>query len=202
MIIKRHEKTMIGLLFVILIGGLLWLNTRSSDKEVALPTWGEVEITAEDLDLGDDQVASVSLAESTDKYSDWRSVNLEEYGASFLIPPDFTVGNFPDGEGEVFVIQNAEKLQGFQVRIMPHDESGPLTAERIRQDLPSLEMRQVEEVLLEGQPAGVAFLSDSEVFGGNSREVWLVKDGRLFQISTYKSLEPLLLRVFSTWEFK
>ncbi len=133
--------------------------------------------------------------------------NAEHY-FSFRYPEDFTLSEFAEPISETedrdtVLVQNVEKKEGFQVLISAFDETGAvLTAERIKQDLPDLEMRDVQEVLLGTAGKGVAFLSNNEAFGGASREVWFIIAGRLFQVSTYASQEKILQAVLQTWEFK
>jgi hypothetical protein len=128
----------------------------------------------------------------------------KERGFSFLYPKNLKSSNIPNDSGEqVLVFQDAEKGQGFQIVISPFDEDiSVLDEARIRMDLPDLKLENPEEVLLGNSGRGTAFLSDNESFAKNSREVWFVYKGYLYQISTYAHLDPLLQSVLATWEFK
>ena len=64
-------------------------------------------------------------------------------------------------------------------------------------------MKVIDDQILEigNNYKGVAFRSDNAAFDGDSREVWFVFKGNLFQISTYARLDPLLKAMFATWKF-
>jgi hypothetical protein len=125
-------------------------------------------------------------------------------GFSFSYPESLSASTFSDGAGgEVILVQSAEKAQGFQIVISSFDEQGTtLTREMIQKDIPGLDIRDVQDLLLGESGRGVAFLSDNSSFGGNSREVWFVYSGHLYQISTYARLDPLLQAVLGTWKFE
>jgi hypothetical protein len=91
-----------------------------------------------------------------------------------------------------------------QILISEFDEPGSvLTTDRIKQDIPDMDIRDSQLILLGEQSGqGVAFLSDNESFAGNSREVWFVYKGKLYQISTYARLDPLLQSILATWKFE
>ena len=36
---------------------------------------------------------------------------------------------------------------------------------------------------------------------GDTYEVWFIRDGLLYEVSTYKQLEPWLNGILSTWQF-
>jgi hypothetical protein len=136
------------------------------------------------------------------------SLNSNEYrdsarGFSFRYPNHLKATSFKDHVGDTILVQSAEKAQGFQITISPWDEPGAiLTADMIQRDIPDLAVTNPQDLLLGESGKGVAFLSDNENFGGNSREVWFVFGGNLYQISTYARLDPLLQAVLSTWKFE
>jgi hypothetical protein len=123
---------------------------------------------------------------------------------SFLYPKEMTVANFLDeNDNEVILIQNTEKGQGFQITLSPFDEkTNTLSVERVKKDLPDLAIEKVEAVEIGSAGKGLAFISDNEAFGGQSREVWFVHGGFLYQISTYSHLDPLIQSVLNTWKFE
>ena len=36
---------------------------------------------------------------------------------------------------------------------------------------------------------------------GDTREVWFIRGGFLYEVATYKELEPWLAEIMSTWKF-
>jgi hypothetical protein len=71
---------------------------------------------------------------------------------------------------------------GVQLFIIPEDETGPLTAERIRHDLPDMPMEEVVEFTLPDETAAVRFVTHDSVLG-EVGEAWFRTDGHLFQPS-------------------
>lgn len=130
-------------------------------------------------------------------------------GFSVAMPKDFASTEIP-GEGGVSTVLLQNKAgDGIQIVVTPLGETlMELTPDRIRADIPDLQMSDIEVLRVEGPSAagqvsytGVAFRSDNEAFGGDSREVWFPFNGYLYQISTYARLDPLLKAMFATWKF-
>ena len=48
-----------------------------------------------------------------------------------------------------------------------------------------------------GQP----FFFSEDVIGNKTREVWFIKDGFLYEISTRAELDTWLAQILSTWRF-
>jgi len=123
-----------------------------------------------------------------------------QYGFSFQYPKDFTVTKFQEGEGDTILIQQKEG-GGFQVFISPFDEEGPLTKERVLQDLPDLKIENAENrVLKNGIPALIFFSQEESL--GKTREVWFIKNGNLYQVTTTADLDSLVAQIIATWKFE
>ena len=125
------------------------------------------------------------------------------FGFSLKLPEGFAVSELPADEqgGTAIVLQDA-KGEGIQIYIVPADGGqSVLTAEDIRAALPDLMVESPETVEIGTKHKGVAFRSDNDAFGGDSREVWFYFRGDLYQISTYARLDGLLKAMFSTWTF-
>ncbi len=130
------------------------------------------------------------------------------YNFSLKMPADFTAQDIPgdpDGTPETIVLQD-QNDNGIQIAVSPFDEdttgSYTLTADRIHQDVPDLEILDPQPVEVGEHYTGLAFKSNNDAFGGDSREVWFVFRGNLYQISTYARLDDLLRQIFQTWQFR
>lgn len=130
------------------------------------------------------------------------------YGFSLEMPADFAAQDIPadpDGTPETIVLQD-QNGNGIQIAVSPFDEdaagSYTLTADRIHQDVPDMEIIDAQPVEVGTHYTGLAFKSDNDAFGGASREVWFVFRGNLYQISTYERLDDLLRQIFATWQFR
>ena len=104
------------------------------------------------------------------------------YGFSFPYFKDFTVQNIQEERGELVLVENPAVGMGFQLFITPDEETEPLTATRIRHDLPDMAMDEVMEFLLPDDTPAVRFVSRDPVLG-DVGETWFRKDGHLYQVS-------------------
>ena len=87
---------------------------------------------------------------------------------------------------------------GFQIYVAPIAGS-TITEERFRTDEPSGVRKDEKEASVDGAP-GIAFHGfDPRI--GQTYEVWFIKDNLLYEVVTYKQLEPWLNDILSTWRF-
>lgn len=120
-------------------------------------------------------------------------------GFSFSYPPEMTTSTIPDENGtQTILVQNSQTGAGLQIYISPFDESKPITAERIKQDLPDQTINNPGQITVDGTTA-VSFESDD---AGKTREVWFNRNGQLYQITTYAELSDFLNKVLATWKFQ
>ncbi len=126
-----------------------------------------------------------------------------------LVPTVFKEPN----NGETIVFQSSqdektvakEERMGFQIFITPFNEEDILTKERILNDILSVVVDDIEEVILGTKVGGrdvQAFLfwsRDEKI--GKTREVWFVHDGYLYEITTYAHLDSWLANILQTLNF-
>jgi len=100
-----------------------------------------------------------------------------------------------------------EEKIGFQIFIAPFEEGekGPLTTERILEDVQFLTIDEPQEVILgisssEEEVRALIFLSDDPDIG-KTREVWFTHGGYLYEITTYAHLDSWLAQILSTLTF-
>lgn len=124
----------------------------------------------------------------------------DAYGFTLSYPQGYTIGKFSQGEGDTFVIQNTEGV-GMQLVVTPFDENITLTAERIKQDLPDLPMRDIAQTKLPSEDISAVVFKSSGGGFGDSIELWFVYGGYLYQASTYLSQLTLLENVIGTLRF-
>jgi hypothetical protein len=115
------------------------------------------------------------------------------------IPPDPSTGS---GQVATTILLQNKNGDGIQILVTPHQDVKALTASMIQQDIPDMKITDAQEVDIGDSYTGVAFRSDNAAFGGDSREVWFIFHGNLYQISTYARLDPILKAIFATWKFE
>ena len=132
--------------------------------------------------------------------------------ASPTLSPQSISSNFtlrvPDGyrahsqlndEEELITIENGEGA-GLQIFVTPFDEPGPITEERIREDLPEAEIYEPGLAKLDGEMSFLFYGFDEDL--GETFEVWAVHKGKLFQIMSAKVDESLVEKTLDTWKWK
>ena len=130
------------------------------------------------------------------------TMRYEDEGLGFFVdyPEGFTVNNTEEENVKVLVFSKKDSEESFQIFIMPYDEPGPITPERILIDQPDIVMKDPQIVLIAGEEALVFFSTDPDI--GDVREVWFVHQDHLYQASTYAKYDELLAKVMRTFRFK
>lgn len=177
---------------VIITGGiiLLSLNKKSPQNE-------EIKFN-ENQSVVPEQTFTIEPSKEDEKnnlYTD------SQYGFSFQYPKSFTATKFKEGEdGDTILVQQKDGKNGFQIFISWFDEEGPMTKERILQDLPDMKITNAENrVLKNGIPAFLFFSEEASL--GETREIWFIKDGYLYQITATKEIDSLVAQIVATWKF-
>ena len=91
--------------------------------------------------------------------------------------------------------------EGFEVIVLPFDEPGPLTRERILQDLPDMVIKNEKTVGVGGSISALSFDSTDEGVG-TTHEVWFVHGGFIYQARTYQSFGDRMEEILKSWKFK
>ncbi|MDP3696722.1 MAG: hypothetical protein Q8R55_01685 [Candidatus Taylorbacteria bacterium] len=120
-------------------------------------------------------------------------------GFSLKYPDNFKVSSAPVESGEIITIEN-EKGSGFQIFITAWDEPGPITPERIWQDMPDTEINDPKNADLDGSKTLVFNGYDEDM--GETFEAWTVHKGKLYQITGPKTAEKLIVETLETWGWK
>lgn len=126
----------------------------------------------------------------------------ETYGILFYHKPESSVKVYDEGAGVVTIVlenlSNPEKARGFQVFIVPYAES-KITEERFKMDVPSGVRENVERTTLDGVEA-VTFNS-YDTFLGKTREIWAIRNGYLYEITTMSGVGRWFTPIIQSWEF-
>jgi hypothetical protein len=109
------------------------------------------------------------------------------------------VQEFDEGKGAMTItVQDEANVRGLQIFILPY-EGDTISEERFRADVPSGTRENVEPAMLGGVEA-VTFTSQ-DPFLGKTREIWLIHDGHLFEITTFRGTSDWFLPILQTWKF-
>jgi len=177
----KYKFILVILVLVLAVGGVFWYlkgdkgseTTKNGDQTEDYP------FTNPDLKL---------------RYKD------PALGFSVDYPEGFIVNDTGEDNVKILVFSKTSSEESFQIFIMPYDELGPITQERILIDQPKIVIKDPQTVEIAGGEALVFFSKDTDI--GDVREVWFVHQDRLYQASTYAKYDELLSKVMATFRFK
>ena len=148
-----------------------------------------------------DSVATTTLKtiELRQAPEDWLEYQNVAYNFSLLYPAYLKVDEHSEEDGSSSItFQNFEKGEGFQVFILPYNET-QVSEERFRKDIPSGVRMDVQDVMVHGA-GGAAFYS-KDVSLGETYEVWFIHKGFLYEVTTLGSLDLWLADIMGRWKF-
>ncbi|MEQ1561451.1 MAG: hypothetical protein ABL899_01855 [Nitrospira sp.] len=194
------------IIILIIISAVVFSFVRFSktDKVVNVDGGENTEETVgQDVEILED-VVSPEIKKVDDSSSTFIH---KKYAFSFTYPSSMKTSNFREGDGEQILFQDDANKNWFQINITPWDESGDLTVARIKKDIPDIVIKDPQSVILgpdqksSSGPKAIIFFS-KEASLGETREVWFVKNGNLYQVTTYKRLDALISQILSTLVFE
>ena len=130
-----------------------------------------------------------------------KEYRIQRFHFSLLYPDTLQVQEHINDDGTLTVVfENADTTnpQGFQVFVQPYNLK-EITPERFKKDEPSGVRLDAQPVTLDGA-TGVAFYS-KDVSLGDTREVWFIHKGLLYEVDTPKALEAWFRDILGTWQF-
>ena len=128
-----------------------------------------------------------------------REYQSERYGFSLFYPEDLAVREIDEGGGATTVIfENPQAARGFQIFIVPY-EGTLVSEERFLKDAPSGVRESPVDFYLDGVLA-TAFYGRNN-FLGETREIWFIHNGYLYEVTTFKGLGDWFAPIMQTWRF-
>lgn len=117
-----------------------------------------------------------------------------------LFYPDYLEVKEAAETGGIFTtsFQNVERVAGFQIYVQPYTQQ-TITDERFHSDIPSGIRKNVAKATIGGVEAVVFESSDPAL--GPTFEVWFIKYGYLYEVTTLLEHKASLLEVLKTLEF-
>ncbi|MEK7634823.1 MAG: hypothetical protein AAB446_00075 [Patescibacteria group bacterium] len=199
---NKYKKIVlvIVILFLLIITGVvfyLFASKNFTDSlypvETGTPYTGLVSEDARaDLPTS---IPSVNLSGGLVKYEN------DYYNLKLSYPNNLSVSEFAEnGGGRTIVFEEVgvENGNGFQIFITPY-KFEQITKERFKMDEPSGVMQEPVEIIIDGIRATMFFGKNGIM--GETREVWFIKGGFLYEIMTYKDLDEWLSKIMATWKF-
>lgn len=124
----------------------------------------------------------------------------DEYGFSFHYPKGLVTKEFePEKKSLTMVFQKPGEKIGFQMFVTPYS-GGTITGERILEDVPSGIVRDLQEENLRDDLLVATFTSEAPLTG-ETREIWFLHGGSLYEFTAYAGAEEILRKVLLSIEF-
>jgi len=109
------------------------------------------------------------------------------------------VSEFDEGGGAMTItFEDTEVQQGFQIFVLPYGEN-KISETRFLADIPSGVIENVREATIDGVKAVIFDSKHTDL--GETFEVWFIKGGLLYEVSTLRQFDSWLLEILTTWEF-
>lgn len=181
------RKTLVGIaLICALVGGGLYYLVwgREAPERVVVSTASPVV-----------SKPSVATREIPDGYKEFRS---DFYRFSLLYPDDLSVREYRGPDTTLTVSFDAKDGKGFQIFVVPYG-GDQISGQRFKLDVPSGVREEPTDILIDGTQAIAFFSADSAL--GDTREVWFIKNGFLYEVTTFKELDTWLAGIMQTWMF-
>ena len=94
--------------------------------------------------------------------------------------------------------QDPSTNEGFEVYATPYSGT-QITQARFKLDEPSGTFQEPTNVMVDGVSETMFYGSNPIL--GDTREVWFIHGGLLYEVTTFKQLDSWLAGIMKTWEF-
>lgn len=139
------------------------------------------------------------IPQTTQISEGWRGYENAEFRFGLLYPQELSVREYKEREGAMSAIfEDPSSGKGFQIYVTPYGDT-QITKERFRLDVSSGVMKEPTDIVV-GGVRGTMFFSTNSIMG-DTREVWFINNGFLYEVVTYKALDDWLASIMQTWKF-
>lgn len=106
-----------------------------------------------------------------------------------------------DEEGNIktILVEDKENQKGFEIIIIPFDEEGVISSERILTDIPDMKIINDKKIFIGNNIEALEFESEDDNIG-QTYEVWFVNKKYLYQVRTYAENKNELNEILKTFK--
>lgn len=158
------------------------------------------ESDGQNLEVGDVEIVQDGTEMSIRDLSQGERYTSSSGNFSFPLISNFTISRIAEEErGETLLFKGNSEKESFQIFISPFDSGEEITVQKIKNDIPGIDLREPQAISIDGVVA-VAFLSSE----GNleTREIWFARGGKLYQISTYTDFDVEMAQILEGWKWE
>lgn len=191
-----HVAGIVVAISVFLIGYFLISNDKSGGAPVTDVSAFELSTTA-----GNNSLVLASTEKNESAPEGFREYRNQSLNFSVMIPSNLKVAEFDDGGGaKTIAFENGDQQnpKGFQIFIVPYN-SDQVSREQFLRDVPSGVILEQKNITINGVFGTMFYSQDVEL--GETREVWFIRGGYLYEVTAPKALDTWLLSVLQYWTF-
>jgi hypothetical protein len=142
---------------------------------------------------------SVSESTAQDAARGLRKYKNTAFHFSLLYPQNLQLQEYKElGGGLTVTFQDVAAQQEVQVFVTPYGDA-QITDARFKLDEPSGIKIDSTNIVVDGAK-GMEFFSSAPTMD-DTREVWFIKNGYLYEVTTFKELDSWLQQILQTWQF-
>ncbi len=185
-----HKTTLILIfgVFLLITAGLWFFTSRTS--EISTSPWTFSAATSS---------SSTSVAAPVAPPAGFLVFKSQKYGFSLYYPPTLQVKEYAEAnDAHTTSFEEPGGAKGFQIYVTPYS-GDQITQERFRGDVPSGVMKEPTDIYIDGARATMFFSTNALM--GDTREVWFIRNGYLYEVTTYKGLDSWLAEILKTWKW-
>ncbi|HEX5774956.1 MAG TPA: hypothetical protein VFY28_03295 [Candidatus Paceibacterota bacterium] len=182
---KRILFIAVGVVLIAVVGIGIYMKTRGPD---APPVFAPLGGSTETPDAGPRTPPA--------GHQEYRN---DRYHFSLFYPEAISPTEYQE-KGNAFTVtfEGEGDAHFFQVFILPYKES-QITPARLKRDIPTGVVREQTPIVIDGASATM-FYSTNAILG-DTREVWFIRDGYLYEVTTTREQDAWLSTVMATWKF-
>jgi hypothetical protein len=195
----KNLSTILGI--GLLVGGGWFMGTRDASPKYLFESSAEKN----EANVVSAIAATPNLAENIGEPAEPPEGHVqyvnEKYGFSYWHAPESTITEYDEGGGAMTIVhENAQKMRGLQIFIVPYKEK-VITEERFEKDVPSGVRLNIEETSLGYLDIPAVTFNSYDEFLGETREVWFIYNGYLYEVTTFKGMGDWFGPIMKTWRF-
>ena len=206
---NKHTLVVIALSLVGLTGiAAAVVDGRSTSSQVAAGimaidpsslTEGGAPAAIDAADIPVQQAISELISPTPQVTQDMLGYSRKDYYFTLLFPANLDSTEYKEKGGALTVsFQDPDTNEGFQVYVTPYSKK-QIDAAQFKLDEPSGVVKDQQDVLIDGA-RGTKFYGYNAALG-DTREVWFIHNGFLYEVTTFKELDEWLNGIMQAWKF-
>ncbi len=188
-------------LVILILGGAVYLLRHPVEEEMSLFANPQENLTSlvSSTNLAPD--LAERIATPSEPPADYVEYKNEKYGFRYYHSPQAKITEFDEGGGAMTIVQeNEQKMRGLQIFVVPY-LGETISDEQFKRDVPSGVRYNIENTKIGRRGIRAVTFNSFDEFIGETREVWFIFEGHLYEITTFKGFGDWLAPILQTWRF-